>query len=343
MAGIWPFLGVTMKRDLPAFCYRKGRKRYVYYIRGKHSQRIKSEPGTPEFAAEYARLLNDAAPPVVRSMAKLIELYRKSAKWATLSHNTRRSYERSLAFFEQKFGKQDPALLRRVHINQIRDKLAEKPTDANRKIGALSVLLEHAINIGWMDKNPAKGVSRLPTTGRKRTSWPVEEAPPRTLLLFELLIGTGQRIGDVLSLRWSDLDGDGFNLTQGKTGTRLYIPLTARLRMVLATAPRKGLFIVAQDNGLRLSYQLAWKDIMAVREKIGAKDYDIHGLRYSAAAEIASIPGMTAEHVKAITGHTDTAMVHLYAGPEIQRARAKEAQKARGNGRETDRESGSTN
>jgi integrase len=118
-------------------------------------------------------------------------------------------------------------------------------------------------------------------------------------------------------------------LTQAKTKTAIYIPLTARLRRSLADAPRKGLFIVCQDNGLRVGYNLAWKDIMAVRRAIGAEAYDIHALRHYAASQIAALPGMTADHVRAITGHSAGAMVRLYAGKAMQRARAKEAQEGR--------------
>lgn len=336
-----------MKRGLPAYVYPKGRKGYLYFIRGRVSQRVLSAPGTPEFAAEYARLLKAVAPPPRRTLAKLIVDYRQSPKWSKLAGNTRKSYARHLDYFAEVAGQIDPATMRRVHVNQMRDALADRPTDANRKIGALSVLFEHGIDIGWLDKNPVKGVRRLAPAGRQRQPWPVEmiaafraAADERTLLLFELLIGTGQRVNDVLSLRWSDLAGGGFSLTQGKTGTKLFIPLTARLASILDNTPKRALFIVAQDNGNRVGYNLAWKNFMDVRRQIGAVDYDIHGLRHTAASEIAAIPGMTSEHVKAITGHSETAMVMLYAGPAMQKARAAEAQEARGNGSKTKGESG---
>lgn len=60
-----------------------------------------------------------------------------------------------------------------------------------------------------------------------------------------------------------------------------------------------------------------------------AQDYPPHSLRHAAASEIAAIPGMTEEHVKAITGHTSSQMVRLYAGPAGQKARAIEAQRGR--------------
>lgn len=325
-----------MKRNLPAYVYTKGRRGYLYFVRHGVCARLKSAPGTAEFAAEYARLMRGHIATPNRTLSKLIALYRTSKRWAKLAANSRKSYERSLTYIDAAAGGIDPASLKRVHINEMRDALADKPTDANRKIGMLSVLLEHAIDIGWLVHNPAKGVRQLEATGRIRRPWPQTlidayraTAIGRDLLLFEMLIGTGQRIGDVLAMQWGHVEGDGISLKQGKTGTSLFIPLTDRLRSALADAPHKGLFIICQDNALPVSYQLAWKNIKAIRDMIGAEAYDIHALRYAAASEIASIPGMTGEHVKAITGHSTDAMMLHYAGPAMQKARATEAQTAR--------------
>jgi hypothetical protein len=40
-----------------------------------------------------------------------------------------------------------------------------------------------------------------------------------------LCIGTGQRIGDVLGIRWSHLKNGAYDFTQGKTDKELWIPL----------------------------------------------------------------------------------------------------------------------
>ena len=67
---------------------------------------------------------------------------------------------------------------------------------------------------------------------------------------------------------------------------------------------------------------------MAVRKRIGAEAYDIHGLRYSAAAELAAL-GCNDELIQSVTGHQTRAMVAKYAGPARQKTRAKEAQEKR--------------
>lgn len=329
-----------MKRDLPAYVYPKGRKGYLYYCRrGAKPVRMYQKPGTPEFAAEYAMLLKGRQPTPARTMKRLIGDYMASYKWKRLAKNTQRSYGRHFAFFEDVMGNVDPGTLRRVHVNQMRDELSDTPTDANRKVGALSTLLEHAIDKGWLSKNEAKGVERLKGKRPDREPWPEDKiekfrqhADARTLLIFELLLGTGQRIGDVLAMKWADIEDGGIRVKQEKTKAALWVPFTPTLSALLEATPRLGDFIVSQDNGKPMSYQLAHRDIMRVRKhkEVRAEGWDIHSLRHSAASEIASIPGMTFEHVRAITGHTSEQMAKLYSGKAHQKARAREVQNAWG-------------
>ncbi len=327
-----------MKRALPAYCYPKGKRGYVYFCRrGAKPVRMHSAPGSAEFAAEYALLMRGRALAPTRTIRKLVAHYLASPKWGALAKNTQRSYGRHFRYFEEVMGEIDPGTLRRVHVNEMRDTLADKPTDASRKVGALSVLFEHAIDIGWLKDNPAKGVRLLRGTKAPREPWPPaliakfrEVAPALPLLVFELCLGTGQRIGDVLAMRWDAITDGGLPVRQGKTGKLLWVPFTPRLAARLEATPRLGETIVAQPNGKPASYPLVARDVQRVREAIGAMAYDIHALRHAAASEIASLPGMTREHVKALTGHSGDDMADLYAGAAMQRARAEEAQKARG-------------
>src|SRR5690606_967490 len=112
----------------------------------------------------------------------------------------------------------------------------------------------------------------------------------------------------------------------GKTGARLLVPLTPRLAALLKETPRVGMTICAWGKAGKASqYRGAADLVMAVRKKIGAEDYDLHGLRYTAAAELAAL-GCSDELIMSVTGHKTSAMVALYAGPARQKARAIEAQ-----------------
>ncbi|EDM70793.1 phage integrase [Roseobacter sp. AzwK-3b] len=324
-----------VKRQLPKYVYARGRKGYPYFIRGNTCQRIFAEPGSNAFWAEYNRLLNGAPTAPKRTINKLIEHYMRSPDWAKKAHNTRKSYERSFLYFRDKIGLVDPASIRRRHVNDMRDALSATPTTANRRVAALSVLMNHAIDIGWVEHvNPARGVKQLDGT-KTREAWPVDmveafrtAATGQTLLLFELLIGTGQRIGDVLNMQWGQIEDNGIVVRQSKTKAEVWIPFTRRLLDMLNKTPRNALYIINHE-GHRVAYNTAWKWVMDVRKQIGATDYDIHGLRHTAASELAAL-GMTDEEIMSITGHTSAAMVRLYAGKAAQKARAKKVQEERG-------------
>jgi len=328
-----------VKRGLPAYCYFKGKNKLVYFCkRGQKPIRIRSEPGTAEFAAEYALLMRGREIAPARTVAKLIAHYKASPRWDRLAANTRKSYAGHMAYFLEVMPDVDPATIRRVHVIEMRDAHRDTPTTANRRVAVLSALFEHAIDLGWLpqDHNPAKGVEQLAPPRPPREPWPADmiaafraQAPALPRLIFELCLGTGQRVGDVLKMRWDQIEAGGIYVRQTKTSKGLWVPFTRYLATVLERLPRLGQTIVAQPNGKPVSYSMAARDIQRVREQIGAMAWDIHALRHSAASEIASLPGMTMEHVKAITGHSSDDMARLYAGKAAQKARAKEAQSGR--------------
>lgn len=325
-----------MKRSLPAFVYKKGRKGYLYFCRWKGTQRMYEKPGTAEFAAEYALLMRGKPPAPKRTVKGLIQKYVSDPGWPELAYNTRKSYGRHFKYLEKVAGHVDPATLKTADIYEMRDALRDTPTDANRKIGALSTLLNYGRRIGWVDRNVAEKIEKLKGKRPEREPWPADKiaafrkaADPLPRLIFEMLLGTGQRIGDVLKMRWSDIEDGGIWVRQQKTGQGIFVPLTDALAEAIDRTSRQGETIIAQPNGKPVSYSFAHKLVMEVRVKIGGEAWDMHSLRHSAAAEIAGLPGLTIEHVMAITGHTSEQMARHYSRRADMRAKAREAQKAR--------------
>lgn len=323
-----------MKRDLPAYVYRRKGGLLYFERRGLKSQRIRAEPGTSAFALEYAKILN-AAPKVTerRSFNQLVASYRKSDRYKRLAPRTQKDYEKVLAWVIDKLGPLPADKLQRKDAIRARDTNAGTQRFANYIVQVLRVLIEHAIDEGWREDNPVKGVALLKSTRAPREAWPSDrvtafrkEADGRALLIFEMCLGTGQRIGDVLRMRWDDIEGEGIKVQQGKTGARLWVPFTPQLRDVLARTPRAGLTICAWGKaGKPTSYRGAAQLVLAVRKEIGAEAYDLHGLRYTAAAELAAL-GCSDELIMSVTGHKTHAMVAKYAGPARQKARAEQVQ-----------------
>ncbi|MCJ8139600.1 tyrosine-type recombinase/integrase [Falsirhodobacter halotolerans] len=325
------------KRALPPHVYRKPKGVY-FQRRGWSTVRMQHEPGSPEFAMEYAAILNGALtlpPDTRRTFAALVKSYIASPRYRKLAPRTARDYEKVLDWVKDTLGHLPVAGIQRKDIIRARDANAQTVRFANYIVQVVRILLEHSIDVGWRSDNPAKGVSLLKADTAPRQPWPPamieafrQKAVGRGLLVFELCLGTGQRIGDVLNMKWSDIEDDGISVRQSKTGADLWVPFTTHLAQALAMTPRQGETICAGASGQPISYRHASTLIMEVRRAIGAEAYDIHGLRYAAASELAEA-GCSDDLIAAVTGHATSAMVRKYSRVARQRSRAIEAQSMR--------------
>ena len=145
---------------------------------------------------------------------------------------------------------------------------------------------------------------------------------------MELCVGTGQRIGDVLEMRWSHIQDGGFVVRQNKTGKELWVPILPDLQAALNAASRHSLFLLTNEQGAnRWSYRGAAQAVRLIRERIGAIDYDIHSWRYNAACELVEA-GCSDDLVASVTGQSP-AMVQHYTKKVRQRVRAIQAQQMR--------------
>ena len=323
-----------MKRDMPRYVYRKPGGLY-FWRRPGAAVKMQAEPFADAWWAEYALLLKGTPPPPKgKTFSALIASYRRSDRYTRRAPRTRRDYDKVLTFIDDRLGGHDPARVARHHIVAWRDQNSGRFADY--LVQVLRVLFEHAIDQGWRDDNPAKGVRAAYRPSGTRRPWPDDlvaaaraTATGETLVLFELLVGTGQRVGDVLRMRWSDIAGDAIHVGQSKTGAELWVPFTARLRETLRAAPRRGETILTSKRGGPLSYRAAADRMRKLRTAIGAGEaHDTHALRYTTTAELAAL-GCDDDLIMAVTGHRSKAMVAKYAGAARQKLRALDAQNRR--------------
>lgn len=327
------------KRELPKHVYRQ-RNGLYFQRRGWKSQKFVAEFGTPEFWAEYAGILSGDLPTAKitsRSFKALIKSYHRSSRYTLLKPRTVLDYDKYLRFFEDVMGDANPINMKRKDVIRLRDSNANKPYFANYSLRVLRVLLEHCVDLGWCETNPARGVSEIKTDKKMREPWPHEllalyrEICPlgsRERLVMELCVGTGQRIGDVLEMRWSHIQDGGFVVRQNKTGKELWVPILPDLQAALNAASRHSLFLLTNEQGVnRWSYRGAAQAVRLIRERIGAIDYDIHSWRYNAACELVEA-GCGDDLVASVTGQSP-AMVQHYTKKVRQRIRAIQAQKMR--------------
>ncbi|MCP4243108.1 MAG: tyrosine-type recombinase/integrase, partial [bacterium] len=297
-------------RELPSYVHRRKRDGRLLF-RKRSGAKIIEMPMQTQFPAgdpvpfalhqERERLLNSPAPVAHGStIAHVIDRYERATEFTGLAPRTKLDYRKHLDFLRDKIGHLEPKNIERHHVIQWRDTWAKmSPHRANYRLRVLRIVMERAIDFGLLPTggNRAKGVSEVKYERKERHPWPDElvdaarqAANDRTALLFELLFGTGQRIGDVLKMKWSEFDGEAISVRQGKTNTKLWIPAPQMLLQALGAAPRRSLFILTNHAGTSSwSYRGAADAMMKLRREVGAEAYDIHSLRYTATAELARV------------------------------------------------------
>jgi len=206
---------------------------------------------------------------------------------------------------------------------------------ANRTITILGRMLNLAVRWGWRADNPARGIERNPEAKRQRYLTAAELTTLTTALkayddqqaanVFRLLLLTGARRGEVLTMRWSDLDLDAGVWTKPgattKQKTEHRVPLSAAARQLLlemrsaaesvARAPDAVPEFVFPGRGSdhRVDVKQAWAKIC---KAAGIKGARIHDLRHTYASVLASA-GLSLPIIGALLGHTQPQTTARYA------------------------------
>ena len=331
------------KPDLPYLEFKtvKGRQ-YIYFRKGKTRIPLPKNPDSEEFMRRYWEIRSGRKKaPVKTSWDALITRYLKSPKYLSKSNGTRANYRRHCDEIREKNGSKDVRSFRRKHALAARDALSGTWSKANERVAVLSILCKFAVDLEWIDRNPVVDIEKL--TGGEYAPWPDaklkafenycerhEETTARTI--YELCIGTGQRIGDCAAMEWSDFDGEFMSVVQDKTKTKIDVFCPGRLRRYLDRLPRRGKHILAKNLSEHIGKRQVQKAIEAVREAIGVMEgadrLVPHGWRYTAAVELAEA-GCSDTEIQAVTGHKSVEMVRKYRAKANQKEASRRAQTRR--------------
>jgi hypothetical protein len=293
--------------------------------------------GSEEFDRQYWSILRGLQAPSRTTWALLVESYCASDRWLSLRTRTRADYERVLGYLLLHNAARDVTRTKRADVLAAMEANRHRTRFANYIPAVMSVLMEHAIDLGWRKDNPAKGVRRLAVPADRKAAhvpwpdWAVDkfraEAAPLPRLIFEIGVGTVQRPGDWARFRWEDFDGKALRIVQGKTGVALYLPCTTALVEALGKGNpdrvRRGAILRKRD-GNPMSYRYLSQIMLAERKRLGVEAFDLHALRYRGVQELARA-GCTDEEIAAYSGHESLSMIRHYSQGARQEARADQA------------------
>jgi hypothetical protein len=269
----------------------------------------------PTFGSVYASLMagrtRRAKVASELKLPQMIDLYERSPEFRALKPATQSAYGTYLRLIADQLAPAPARGLERGDVLLLRDTMADRTGAANGMIRTMRALYKWGRSREHVEHDPCKGIVLFASEDYK--PWPEEllvaalAAEPAIALPTALLYYLAQRIGDTCALRWTDIR-DGFvHLTQEKTDKYLEVRVHRDLVTLLASTPRRGMTILADQSGLPMKEDTLRDHLQAFAS---ARGYDIvpHGLRKNAVialleagcsiAETASVTGQSLKMVE---------------------------------------------
>ena len=341
---------VVWDRDVKGFGVRRQRQAIKYILKSRI--RVKDHwfnigthgaPWTPDTARQEAkRMLGEIA--AGKNLAVVREQQRSVLSFADvvdqfLEEHGNKVQRRTVTEYERLLRRHAvPALgdrpidaIDRAAVAKLHHSLAATPRQANLLLSVLSKLMGWAAKRGLLpsEANPCRGIDRYKENKRERFLSAAElsrlgkalrEAEqektlsPYAIAAIRLLLLTGARKGEILSLRWDYVDAENrqLRLPRSKTGQKS-IYLTTAVADILQSLPRvKGnpFVIVGEKPGAHLvNLQKPWDRI---RARAGLEDVRLHDLRHSYAS-VGATSGLSLLFVGKLLGHTQASTTQRYA------------------------------
>ena len=341
---------VFWDHELPGFgirVYSSGRMFYVVQCRGPAGIRrvplgehgdLTAEQARRRARAAIARIKRGEDPlpgrerEVAPTVADLAQRYMKAHAAVNCNAHTRKSYRSALDnHILPALGAKPVTEVRRSDAEALHYALRDTPRQANRVLMVLSKMFSLGEDWGFAQAggNPCRFVVRYREGMRTRFLTEDEyqrvgralreletESPmrARAAAALRLLMLTGCRLTEILTLRWDDIDrktGE-IRLRDAKTGARMVVLTPAALRVLTEMRPilRSPWVFTGNARGRHLaSLSKPWQ---RVRARAGIGDVRIHDLRHSYASRALALgEGLTM--IGRLLGHTDAGSTARYA------------------------------
>ena len=228
------------------------------------------------------------------------------------------------------FGAQSALAVGRAKVASFHEALWDRPVMANQAVDLLARIYRAAEDRGAVPAgcNPCRQIRKYRARRRERFLTEAEfrrlgrtldemeangEIALHAAASLRLLLLTGCRRNEILTLRWDtvDLDAGEIRLTDSKTGART-VSLSPEAAGVLAVIPRTpgNPFVIAGRAGRHLrNLDHPWRK---VRARAGLRDVRLHDLRHSFASRALAL-GETLPAIGRLLGHSRVETTARYA------------------------------
>jgi integrase len=263
------------------------------------------------------------------TIADLISSYRGSRHNRLLAPATRRNTEKTYRWLEP-FKDRLLDTITKAEISTVIDGLPAG--NAHIFLSRVRALFSYARSLEEMTKDPCVGLT-TPATGEYRP-WTQKEvdaflkgSSDTVGMAVKLAYYTGQRMSDVLTMKWNDIRDGGLDVVQMKTKQPLHIPLHPKLKAALKKHSQgsKSDYIIAMKDGRPYTPHEFRGRFRDTRIALGLPDDMVfHGLRKLTAVNLAE-KGASTQEIMAVGGWKSSRQVDHYCKGSNQRKLAKQA------------------
>ena len=248
---------------------------------------------------------------------KLFADYCKSPQFKKLSSRSKQLYIYSGKRLEEFFGNKPVNKIKRSDLLKFQQSTFDRPAYSNITLCVASVVFSYALDMDEIEHNPAARLKKIKLGSHAK--WTIEEVKEviglcdrRISTAVALAWYTGQRESDILSLRWSNFDGQYITLMQQKTNIEMRIKahpdLIRYLHSIRGLEPDSAYIV----SGLQRMSGPAFRNMLKRRlNKLGIKKV-FHGIRKGVASSLAE-NGSPISEIAAIMGHKSIRMAAYYA------------------------------
>jgi integrase len=227
-----------------------------------------------------------------------------------LAPRTQRDYRRHLNHLRRRFGH---LLANGLKPRDFGPFLTEIPSGKKgrvqrvRQLAVLSAAFTYAVSFSYqMELNPLRQVKRPKFKPRTRYVTDAEYdgvraiAIPQIRLAMQLAYLTGQRQGDVIGLKWKDVD-DRIHFVQGKTGKKIGVKIGPKLEETLDECWKLpygghegGEYVVPRSKrgGGRYTsegFRAGWQRLIGKWVRMGNARFNFHDLRSKTVSDSTSL------------------------------------------------------
>jgi integrase len=256
---------------------------------------------------EYARL---TAGPDKAAFAELVTNALADMK-LTIAASTYKNYCSCSRRVLDAFQEFTPQQVKPHHIARFLDDNKETPSMANLLHSFLRNTFKRAVRWGIVESDPTRDIEQFKTAGRDRlitdSEWKAiyANASPTMRCLMDMAYITGQRIGDVMAIKYADISEAGIYVKQQKTKTKRLIQMSPDLMAAIANARAlhtsvRAMTLFHKSDGSPLAYNTMYGHWSRACEAAKVENAHFHDIRAGTATD-ANDAGMDS---KGLLGHT---------------------------------------